>query len=182
MMKTCRTRWLGNALLALSLVNGGWLAAGEAVVPTNAPSVRIGVYDSRAVAYAWFWSKEHQTDLERQRQAIKAAHDAKDTSLARKLDKALVEQQQSIHQQVFSGAPPTEALAVIQIRLPELLRQAGVSVLVSQWDAPALGAYKSAVQVDVTELLTREFNPDEKRLEVIRQIRSKPLVAVDRID
>ena len=177
-----RTHVLWTALLVSALFFTGQLAGSETVVRTNAAPVRIGVYDSRALAYAWFWSKEHQADLDLQRQADDAAHKSKDLPLVNKLDKAFAEQQESIHRQVFAGATPTEALAVIQKRLPELQRQTGASGFVSRWDAAALKANKSAEQVDVTDALVREFNLDAKQLEVVRQIQSKPLVNVDRAD
>jgi hypothetical protein len=164
------------------LISISRLSAGEVVAPTNAGPVRIGVYDSRAIAYAWFWSKEHQADLNRQRQAIEAARTVKDTNLVARLNQAFSEQQKGIHRQVFSGEPPTEALAAIQKRLPDLQRQAGVAAVVSRWDVATLKAYKSAEQVDVTETLVREFNPDAKQLEVIRQIQTKPLVGVDQVE
>jgi len=165
--------WLCRTLLAASLLAAGKAPASESANPTNAAPDRIGVYDSRAIAYAVFWGEDFQRQLREQNQAAKAARDRGDTELFQKLDKALAEQQQKIHQQVFSTAPATEALRVLQGRLPEIQKQAGVSRLISKWNTPELKQYPSAEHVDVTDALLSEFKLTDKHLKVIEAIRSK---------
>jgi len=143
---------------------------------TNNAALRIGIYDSRAVAFAWFWSAAHQNQLNEQMRAARAAKAAGDTNRFNELGTALREQQDRIHREGFSTAPPTEALAELKVRLPEIQRAAGVSVLVSKWDEGSLRQFKGAQQVDVTDQLVREFNPTEKSLKTISELeKSKPL-------
>ena len=73
---------------------------------TNNLAPRIGVYDSRAVAYAWFWSAKHQTWLKQLMQTARAARAAGDTNRFQELDTMLVGHQAEMHREVFSTAPP----------------------------------------------------------------------------
>ena len=144
---------------------------------TNAASPVIGVYDSRAVAYAHFGSEPHQKQLREKMAVARAAQKAGDAAKFKELSAALQAEQAEIHRQVFSTAPASEAMEIIRDRLPELQKQAGVSALVSKWDEAALQKYKNATRVDVTDKLVREFiQPDEKQLKMILSIeKSAPI-------
>jgi hypothetical protein len=111
--------------------------AGDGVV-TNSTPVRIGVYDSRAVAYAHFWSGPYQSKLKEQMAAARAAKQAGDTARFKKLDATLRQTQDQLHRQVFSTAPADDALAALKGQIPEIEKQAGVTALVSRWDEQAL--------------------------------------------
>jgi hypothetical protein len=143
---------------------------------TNTAPVRIGTYDSRAVAFAWFWSDAHQRQLQEFIRTAQAAKAAGDTNRFTELAASLRQQQDEIHREGFSIAPPTEALAEIKDRLPEIQRAAGVIDLVSKWDDATLIKYSAAEKVDVTERLVREFHPTDKQLKTITSIeKSEPL-------
>lgn len=145
---------------------------------TNAPRERIGVYDSRVVAYAYFTSDAHMRDLNAR---IKAAKDAKagvETAQSRQMATDLKSEQKHIHMQVFSTAPIDDVLASLQSHLPEIERTAGVSKLVSKWDDATLEQVSAAEKVDVTDVLAAEFKPGEKESKMIESIkRAKPVPA-----
>ena len=143
---------------------------------TNTTPTRIGTYDSRAVAFEWFWSGKHQSQLNELMQTARAAKTAGDTNRFHELDATLRQHQDEMHREVFSTAPPTEALTELKERLPEIQKAAGVSAIVSKWDDAALKKYPNAEQVDVTDRLVREFKPTAKQLKVISGFeKSKPL-------
>ena len=48
---------------------------------TNAAPVPVGVNDSRAVAFAWFWNDAHQRQLKELSQQARAAQTAGETNL-----------------------------------------------------------------------------------------------------
>ena len=50
---------------------------------------RIGIYDSRAVAYAWFWNTNHMNRLNELMQNARAAKAAGDTNLYKFYDRRL---------------------------------------------------------------------------------------------
>ena len=151
-------------------------AADLQAAETNATPARIGIYDSRAVAFAWFWSGKHQKQLNELMQTARVAKSAGDTNRFEKFAASLREQQDQIHREGFSTAPPTEALAELKERLPEIQQAAGVSEFVSKWDEVSLKQFKGAEQIDVTDSLVREFKPTEKSLKTISELeKSKPL-------
>jgi hypothetical protein len=158
------------------------LAAAE-TNQTSAPEQKIGVYDSRVVAYAHFWTKDNQLKLDEARKRATAAKAAGDTAQFNELDQAFQDGQTKMHREVFSSAPPEEALAAVKDRIPEIQKQAGVSALISKWDERGLSLYKSATQVDVTDRLVREFHPTEKQWKTIagiKQLKPVPLEQIGR--
>lgn len=159
------------------------LSAGNALAQTNAVPFRIGVYDSRAVAYAWFVTAAHQHQIAELVREAKAAKAAGDNERFQKLRSTLQQTQAQIDREGFSTAPPTEALAQLKDRLPIIESDAGVKALVSKWDDAGLKKYAGAEQVDVTDRLVREFiQPTEKQLEAIFALeKSKPL-SLDKCD
>jgi hypothetical protein len=150
---------------------------------TNTSQARIGVYDSRAVAYAHFWSASYQTKLNHLMASAKAAKQSGDTNSFGAKSEALRSAQENSHRQVFSTAPVDDALAAIKDRIPEIKKQAGVSVLVSKWDEKALKENSKAEQVDVTDQLVREFiQPTEKQLKVIESLRKAEPLPLEKCD
>jgi hypothetical protein len=165
-----------------ALVVGSTMTRAEATDESNASAQRIGIYDSRVVAYAHFWTAEHQKQLKDKIEAGKAAKSAGDPAQFNKLSKELADEQEKIHREVFSIAPADEAMAALKARLPEIQKQASVSVLVSKWDNQTLGSYKSAQLVDVTDLLVREFKLEPKQIKTIEEIKKQKPVPLDKID
>jgi hypothetical protein len=174
-------RWIVT-LTILANVGGAGFAQAGATDENNASVQRIGVYDSRVVAYAHFWAPEQQKQLTEKADVAKAAKSAGDTAQFNKLSKEMSDLQEKLHRQVFSTAPAEEAMTALKSRLTEIQKQASVSGLVSKWDKQALGAYKSAQQVDVTDLLVREFKLDAKQIKTIEEIKKQKPVPLDKID
>lgn len=156
----------------------GWtilLPAAETNSPTTAKE-RIGIYDSRVVAYAYFWSEAQQRRRNEHMAATKAAKAAGDQARLAELDAARRQGQDTIHRQIFSTAPVDAILDTLKPRVAEVGKQAGVTRLVSKWDKKALKQFKRAEQVDVTELLLAEFKLSDKQKKVVVEFRrQKPL-------
>jgi hypothetical protein len=144
---------------------------------TNTAVARVGVYDSRAVVYAWFTSDTNMAKLKAEVAAAQAAKASGNDAKFKELSTALRAKQDQIHREVFSTAPAEEAMAEIKNRIPEIEKAAGVSDLVSKWDVRLSGDYKGAEQVDVTGQLVRAFiTPTDKQLKMIESvIKSQPL-------
>jgi hypothetical protein len=158
------------------------MARAGATEESNAIGQRVGVYDSRVVAYAHFWTAEHQQQLKDKAAAGKAAKSAGDMARFNKISKEMADEQEKIHREVFSTAPAEEAMASLKTRLPEIQKQASVSVLVSKWDQQGLQSYKSAQQTDVTDLLLAEFKLDPKQIKTVEEIKKQKPVPLDKID
>ena len=145
--------------------------------PASAAPSRVGVYDSRAVAYAHFWSADEQ----RSRNAViaegRAAKAAGQTAVFEEKSRLMTDYQKRMHEEVFSDAPAVEAIAALAGRMPALLGALGVDRLVSKWDEKALQSVPEKSRVDVTEKLVREFiTPDEKQRKVLDSMKTtKPV-------
>lgn len=163
-------------------ISGAVQAEDGPAKPPDTRAARIGTYDSRIVAYAYFWTDARQQKLKSLYAEAKAAQDAGDTKRFEELKKALQEGQQQAHRQVFSTAPVDDALKEIKDRLPAIREKAGVSVLVSKWDNEKLKEYASAEKVDVTDLLASEFKPGEKHLKMIESIKKTKPVTLEQAD
>ena len=165
------------AIAASSSRSGGnVLIAAE----TSAPPERIGIYDSRVIAYAHFWSDAHQRKLNELTKAANAAKAAGQTEHFNELEAAIKKEQETNHLQVFSTAPVDDLLSEMKERVPAIQEKAGVAKLVSKWDKTALKKYPRASHVDVTDLLLREFKLDEKKMKVAQDIRKKKPLPLDR--
>ena len=166
--------------IALALVGSTMALAADA---TDGKVIKqIGIYDSRAVAYAHFWTDDHQRKLKEQMEAAKAAKTAGDKAQYEKLAGSLKDLQKKNHRQVFGAAPVEEAMTALQPQMADIQKEAGVSILVSKWDEQGLKQYKAAKQVDVTDLLVRKLiQPTEKQLKTIEEIKKQKPVPFDQI-
>lgn len=140
-------------------------------------AVRVGVYDSRLVAYAHFWSAPERASRDALIASAKAAKQA-DAARFKELNSQLVAAQKRSHLQVFSTAPADEAMAALKDKLPALQQELAVSRLVSKWDEAALKDANAKDQIDVTDRLVQELlpNADDKQKKVIAEMKkAKPM-------
>ena len=110
------------------------------VDPIAETNGRIGVYDSRAVAIAFAGSEAFEKWLT----ALRAEHDkakaAGDDKRVAELAAKGKNRQALAHKQAFSTAPVDEILEHITDGLPAIKAKAGVTAIVSKWDADTLAA------------------------------------------
>ncbi len=143
--------------------------------------VAVGVYDSRAVALAHFWSdaaKEERTRLIGEAKAAKAAGQ---TARFAELSARLSSMQRRDHLEVFSIAPANEALAALKDKLPGLQNELGVTRLVSKWDESALAEVPPANRVDVTDRLARELCPlTKEQQKMLESVKSNPPLPLEK--
>lgn len=143
---------------------------------TASQTNRIGVYDSRVIAYAHFWSEGYQQKIKDLAKSAKEAKAAGDMVRFRDMEAELKNEQDQNHLRVFSTAPVDSILALMQNRVGEVQRTTRVGRLVSKWDTPTLTQFTQAEQIEVTDALLRDFRLNEKQMKVIADIRKqKPL-------
>lgn len=173
-----------STLLALVSLFG--TAAGAyAQAPSPASSAaggerRVGVYDSRALSYAHFWSEPVARERERLGKEARDAKTAGQAARAEMLGTRLTEIQRRSHLQVFSTAPADEALAVLQPKLAALQAELGVERLVSKWDESALRNVPESQRVDVTDRLVGQlFTPDARHTKVLESMKARAPIPLD---
>jgi len=160
-------------------------ASALAQAPANplGAKVRIGVYDSRAIAVAFGRSEAWQATAGKQQAAMRAEYDAAKAAGNQKrvaeLEAQGKTQQTLLHKQGFSTAPVDDILKNIQDKIPEIAKAAGVSAVVSKWDKEALARYQSAELVDVTMPLVNAFHPIERQLKFAIDIQKQAPISLE---
>jgi hypothetical protein len=141
--------------------------------------VRIGVFDSRAVAFAYYRSDEFQKvmkDLNAEHAKAKAAHDEK---RAKALEKEGEWSQVRTHQRVFSTGPVSDLLAKVKGQLAVIAKQERVSVIVSKWEVQF--GDPAAELVDVTLPVAKLLNPSADVLRFVEETKEQAPVPFDQL-
>lgn len=151
-------------------------AVGSCLLPPPSPprAVKVGVYDSRAVAVAFAHSAQNRAvleDLVRRRDEAKKANADADVAALEARGAAL---QERLHRQGFSTASIADILKSIERELPAIAQAADVDVLMSKWDV----AYRAEdiEFVDVTNAMLAPFAPtDQVRTMIDSLLEQEPL-------
>lgn len=164
--------FIGSLVLALS-------APGVARSDTPPATTRIGTFDSRAVALAFWRGEEGQKKLNSLHQKYATAKSENDEALIKKLEIEGPGLQVRMHQQVFSTGSVTDIMTRLKPVLPEIAKEAGVSLIVPKSQV----AYQdSSVQcIDVTPLLVKQFKPTEEVARIIQEILAREPVPIDEL-
>lgn len=170
-----KTKVVVMGLVVVSMVGLGLVAQeGEATGPAKA-LLRVGVYDSRAVAIA-FANSEMHNEVVKQKMADhdKAKADG-DQAKVKELEAWGNTQQERLHLQGFGTEPVSDILAHIKDELPRIASDTGVDVIVSKWQLDFTA--KDAQFVDVTQAMVMPFKPSDKVKNWIRQLKDNPPVS-----
>ena len=142
-------------------------------------AVRVGTFDSRAVAVAYARSEafaRYVKGLRAEREKAKAAGDEK---RVKELEGKGAAQQQLLHKQAFSIWPVDNILKHIKGNIPEIAKQADVDVIVCKWD---LVYQRKGVEFsDVTDLMVKQFDPNEQTLKTIKELQEKDPVPLEEL-
>lgn len=134
-------------------------------VETASQTVRIGTFDRRTVALAYYRSPQWADLLQQKRAELAEAKRAGDTAKAEKLEAWGGQSQDLAMQQVFGNAPIDNVVAALAPAFTEIEKQENVSSVV-----PAPAAQPAAVQVDVTNRLLDWLHADEQTRKLISQM------------
>ncbi|MBC8351119.1 MAG: hypothetical protein H8E66_03985 [Planctomycetes bacterium] len=148
------------------------LAAQPSEQTTSRLKVRVGTFDSRCLAMAYYASdmfKSHMRKLKAEYEKAKAAGDKKRVEELEARSASGIwpdtgwpqhaAQGEMIHKQGFSTWPVDNILERIRGKIPEIAKQADVDIIISKWDIPY---QRPEVElVDVTPLLVNLIVEDE---------------------
>lgn len=168
-------KWLMvSSTVALCLMAG---AIGSAQSQTT--KLRVGVYDSRAVAVAYANSSEFRESMKAVQAEHQKAKAAKDEKRMKEIEARMKLQQRRAHEQGFSTGSVAGIMAKIKDALPGVAKQAGVPVIVSKWELN----YQSPdmAVVDVTDELVALFHVSDKGREWAKGIRAQAPVPIEQI-
>jgi len=147
---------------------------GEKIKKAN---LRVGTFDSRAVAVAFAPTKEFNQSIKQLMDEHKKAKAEGDEKKVKELEAMGKAMQQKAHMQAFSTASVSEILEHIKDQIPAIAKEAGVDVIVSKWDV--VYQAPSAEFVDVTDLMIKPFHPSEKTLKIVESMKKIPPISLE---
>ncbi|MDY7107897.1 MAG: hypothetical protein SYC29_04595 [Planctomycetota bacterium] len=138
--------------------------------------LRVGVYDSRAIAVAYAASDFNPVD-EKMKQ-YEAAMAAGDESKVEKLEQWGERSQRRLHRQGFGRVPVTDLLAHVQDRFPEIAEQTDVDVIAFECNYLA----RDVEEVDITMALVSLYDPSPKTLKTAREVMKHEPISLEEIE
>jgi hypothetical protein len=169
-----KNRFAMAAILAAAAICGAPPATAQ-----DAKAIRIGVFDSRAVALAYGNSDEFRQLMQTMRADYEKAKAAKDESRAKELEMEGEWSQVRLHQQAFSTGPVSGMLAKVKDQLPAIAAQTGVVLIVSKWELPF--SIQAVETVDVTLPMVKLFHPSEKVLGLVESMRRQDPIPFEKL-
>lgn len=156
-----------------------WVSTGHAQEPSPSSSERIGTFDSRAVAIAYYRSAKFQEHFRGLMIKLEEAKASGDEWRVKELEAYGPAMQHRMHQQGFSTGSVREIMEKISDALPEIAQEASVSVIVSKWEV-AYGS-PAADLVDLTPQIVALFNPSEETLKIVKGLKTSEPVPIDQM-
>jgi hypothetical protein len=166
-----------SMLIVLALVViAGWasLGAGQAGTPA-AGKVRVGTYDSRAIAVAYAASEFNPVAAKKaEMDKAKAAGDTKKVAELQTWGK---DHQRMLHFQGFSKVPVDDLLEPVKAQVAKLAADQGLAAIAD--DFTFTGAQVEVV--DVTDQIVELYKPNDKARANAKMIRGQKPVALTTI-
>ncbi len=153
------------------------LALGLAPQPTvsqDSAKIRVGVYDNRGVAIAWFHS-EHNDLLKNSQEEYAAATEAGDEKRMKENQAQGPVLQRRLHFQGFGRAPVTELFAPVEYQLPALAKKLGVDVIAFECNYSG----DNVEVVDITLDLAALYHSTPQTLKMVKGIMEQEPVALE---
>ncbi|MHB1037622.1 MAG: hypothetical protein ACYC35_05740 [Pirellulales bacterium] len=139
--------------------------------------LRVGTFDSRAVAVAYARSEPFKREIAQLMQQHKEAKAAGNAEKVKQLEAEGEARQKRLHIQGFSTGSVDNILAKIKDQLPAIAKEAGVDVLVSKWDV--VYQTPTAECVDVTARMLKPFHPDEATLRTVEELKKHAPISLE---
>jgi hypothetical protein len=144
------------------------VGAGQPEKKASAAKVRVGTFDSRAVAIAYARSEPYVRYINGLKAEYEKAKVAGDEKRVKELEAEGEAQQELLHKQGFSTWPVDNILEQVKGKIPEIAKRADVEVIVSKWN---IVYRRSGVEfVDVTDLMVQPFDPSDETLKIVKEI------------
>jgi len=156
------------------------LSVSMAAAQKSTDALKIGVYDSRVIVFAYSRSALFREHIEKFTKQSDSATKANDSARIKELSVHAMSYQHLLHQMVFGSGSIMTVMDLVRDQLPEVATQAGVSVLMSKFEM----VFKdpSVETVDVTNQIIRLFKPTENLDKMITEIYKNEPIPLDDLD
>jgi hypothetical protein len=163
-------------IIVAALILGLSLAAQPSIGGEKPAKLRVGTYDSRAIAIAY--GNSDLCIVNEKRKQYQKAKEAGDEKLIKELEEWGPKYQRQLHRQGFGRVPVTDLLEFVKDRLPEAAEKAGVDVIAFECNYFGPGVE----EVDITVDLVMLFNPSKKGLAWIEDLKEVEPLDLDEIE
>ncbi len=136
--------------------------------------MRIGVFDSRAIAIAASRSSEFHDTMDRLKKEVEAATERNDTEEIARLQREGMLRQAMLHEQGFGRGSVAWMIEPIADQLQTIAEEDDLMVIVSRFEIPFK---RDAVElIDITDKVVKLFKPGEEVWNIIKELRgSEPV-------
>ena len=125
----------------------------------NPTRMKIGVYDSRVVVFAWSRSNYFREHMDKIRQHGDSVMKTNDTLKIKEVSIQAMSYQHLLHQMVFSNGSAAGIMELVKDKLPDVAKQSGVKIVLSKYE---LSYQDPSVEiVDITPQVCQLFKPTE---------------------
>jgi ribosomal protein S8E len=160
-------------LIAMALLCSGIVDTAQ---EPKADRIRIGTYDSRAIAIAY--AASDYNPVKEKMKEYDQAKAAGDQQRIKELEAWGEKHQRQLHRQGFANVPVHELLAQVKAKLPDIAKAHRLTAIVRQCDF----VLENVEVVDVTQELVALFDPSEQVLKNVAMIKDKPYADLDELD
>ena len=166
--------WLVPCILLLLTISIQW---SKTRADSEDACLKVGIYDSRAVAMAYFRSEEFSSVMKGLHTELKEAKEQGNESKVSELNAKGPALQAKAHQQGFGNAPIDDIIERIEKELRQIAKQAGVDLILSKWNLDF--QVPGAKCIDVTDLMVKPFSPTKETLKVIKDVQKQDPVPLE---
>lgn len=150
----------------------------ETNVDTDIQEIRIGIYDSRAIAVAYARSEYFNSILEDLKTEFEKAKEMDDEELVQLLDAKGQAMQDVLHKQGFSTMSVDNILELINIQ--EIADMAEVDLIICKWDI--VFEKPDLEYIDVTHYFVQFFSPDSETQYILDELKETEPVPLEFFD
>ncbi len=146
----------------------------------NSPNrMKIGVYDSRVVVFAWSRSNYFKEHFEKIRQHSDSVIKTNDTLKIKEVSIQAMSYQHLLHQMVFSNGSAAGIMELVKDKLPDVAKEAGVKIVLSKYE---LSYQDPSVEiVDLTPQVCQLFKPTENIDKMADGIKKSQPIPLDKL-
>lgn len=159
------------------------LAMTSTTIAQQTPAVsktRIGTFDSRCIAIAYYRSDDFKKKMEKLHSQHQKLISEDNQEQAKKMEAEGIALQALVHKQSFGIWPIDPILKKIKPQLADIAVDAEVDLIVSKW---AIAYQRPNMEfTNITDRMVKSFNPTAATLKIIQDIQKQTPVPIETLE